>query len=411
MVLMELRLALAPADLNRFRSHPVLRTFKQGRARNRAAEGVLRSHYDLAGSGWAAELVISQGVLDETPFCFADFSLKQGPGAPLCALLQGLADSVRFSVVGTQSAPERKAASVKSRPPPLVPGMSAAEAFSRIAVSAHAHLLANHECLLRHGAAESIHQMRVALRRLRSAMTMFREMLTDPVSEALREELRWLQQILGAARDWDVLLADTVAPLQGLLGDLAGYERLCGLIAERRQQARAQALAELAQPRLAKLMLRLAFWTDGAGADHPLAQRPVEELARLILDKRHRRVRREMARFPDLSVEGRHQCRIDIKKLRHAVDFFAGLYPARRGQRLLPLLAALQDRLGTLNDVAIARDKLEALVMEDGSPELAWAAGQLIGWHSGRAERLLGQIQDDWRAVERLPLFWRDAGA
>ena len=423
---MELRLALAPADLNRFRSHPVLRSFKQGRVRTLSDRGEVtpgekphpyqqtRSHYELAGAGWSAALVISHGTLDEIPFCFADVSLKEGAGAPLCALLQGLADSVPFSVsrIGLADlVPGKRPSSVKSKPPPLLPGMSAAEALSQIASSAYAHLLANHECLLRRGAAESIHQMRVALRRLRSAMTMFKDLLTDPASDALREELRWLQQILGAARDWDVLLADTVAPLEGLLGNLAGYERLCALIAERRQQARTRALSELAKPRLAKLMLQLAFWTESAGADHPLAQRPVTELARVILDKRHRRVRREMARFSELSVEGRHQCRIDIKKLRYAVDFFGGLYPARRGQRLLPLLAGLQDRLGTLNDVAIARDKLEALVMEDGSAELAWAAGQLIGWHSGRAERLLSQIQDDWLAVERLPLFWRDPEA
>ena len=423
MGVMDLRLTLAPADLNRFRSHPVLRGFKQGRPRNQSDRGevlagesahpyrLIRSIYDLAGTAWSAEMIVSHGTLDQTPFCFIDFRLIDGPGASLCALLQALADAIPFSVSLIELAdlvPGHHPASVKSKPPPLTPGMNAAEAFSQIAVSAYAHLLVNHDCLIRRDAAESIHQMRVALRRLRSAMTMFKEMLTDPASETLRTELRWLQQILGAARDWDVLLADTVAPLEQLLGNLAGYERLCALIAERRQQARARALAELARPRLAKLMLLLAFWTDRAGIDHPSAHRPVSDLARAILDKRHRKVRREMTRFSDLSVEGRHQCRIDIKKLRYAVDFFAGLYPVRRGQRLLPLLASLQDRLGTLNDVAIAHDKLEVLVMEDGSAELAWAAGQLIGWHSGRAGRLLGQIHDDWLAVERVPPFWRD---
>ncbi len=423
MGVMELRLSLAPADLNRFRSHPVLRSFKQGRPRNQSDHGEIlagesahpfrltRSHYALAGNAWAARMVISHGTLNETAFCFVDLHLAEGTGAPLCALLQALADTVPFSVSRVELAgliPGHHPASVKSKPPPLLPGMSAADGFSRIAVSAYEHLLINHDCLIRRNAAESIHQMRVALRRLRSAMTMFKEMLTDPASDVLRAELRWLQQTLGAARDWDVLLADTVAPLEELLGNLAGYEKLCALIAARRQRARADALAELAKPRLTKLMLQLAFWTERAGADHPLAQRLVSDLARVILDKRHRKVRREMARFSDLSVEGRHQCRIDIKKLRYAVDFFAGLYPARRGQRLLPLLAGLQDRLGTLNDVAIARDKLETLVMEDGSAELAWAAGQLIGWHLGRAGRLLDQIQDDWLAVERVPPFWRD---
>jgi CHAD domain-containing protein len=421
---MELRLSLAPADLNRFRRQSVFRSYLQGRPSNRAEQGVVgdgedarryrlsRSTYALAGGTWTADLIVSHGELGAAPFCFADIRLLTGPGAPLCALLQAMADAVPFAVSRLDLPlllPGRLPVSIKTKPPPLEPGMSAAEAFGRIAASAFAHLAANHDCLRGHGSAESIHQMRVALRRLRSAMSMFKEMLDSPQTEALRTELRWLQQSLGAARDWDVLLADTVASMRELLVGQAGYERLCTLVADRRQQARTAALADLATPRLPRLMLRLACWIEGAGQDHPLGARPVAELARAILDKRYRRVRKEMTRFIELSVEGRHHCRIDIKKLRYAVDFFGALYPVKRGQRLLPLLSALQDRLGALNDVAVARDKLEALVLQDGSVELAWAAGQLIGWHAGHSGTLLDQVQQDWAAVERTPAFWREA--
>jgi CHAD domain-containing protein len=342
----------------------------------------------------------------------ADIHPLEGPSAPLRALLQGLADAVPFRVTRLdlpQLVPGALPGAIKARPPALAPEMNAAEAFSTIAAAAFAHLAANHDCLILRDTAESIHQMRVALRRLRSAMSMFRDLLDGPETEALRGELRWLQQVLGGARDWDVLLADTVAPLHDTLGGLAGYERLCALIADRRQRARLAALAELAAPRLPRLMLQLAFWIEGAGMRHPQAGRPVAELASAILDRRHRRVRREMARFGELSIEERHQCRIDIKKLRYAVDFFATLYPAKRGQRLLPLLASLQDRLGALNDLSVARDKLEALVLQDGSAELGWAAGQLVGWHAGHSGRLLDQVRQDWAAVERLPAFWREA--
>jgi CHAD domain-containing protein len=417
---MELRLALHPGDLERFRGQAMLRPFKQGRPRVRSESGLqdgrayrmTRSTYRLAGASWSAELILRNGAVDGVPVCLADIHPIEGAGAPLRALLQGLAEAVPFRVTRLDLpllAPGALPGAVKARPPALIPEMSAADAFSAIAAGAFAHLCANHDCLILRDSAESIHQMRVALRRLRSAMSMFRGMLDGPDSEFLRGELRWLQQILGAARDWDVLLADTVAPLGETLGGLAGYERLCALIADRRQQARLAALAELGTPRLPRLMLHLAFWIESAAARHPLADRPVMDLARAILDKRHRRVRREMARFGELSVEERHQCRIDIKKLRYAVDFFATLYPAKRGQRVLPLLAALQDRLGALNDVAVARDKLEALVLQDGSAELGWAVGQLVGWHAGHSGRLLDQVRQDWAAVERLPAFWRDA--
>jgi len=420
---MDLRLTLAPTDLNRFRRQTVLRAYLRGRPRNSVERGLAgdgeaalpyrlnRSTYALAGGSWSAAMIVSHGEVGAEPFCFVDIRLLEGPGAQLCALLQALAELVPFAVSRLDLPlllPGHLPAAIKSRPPPLDAAMTAAQAFGQIAASAFAHLAANHDCLRLRDTADSIHQMRVALRRLRSAMSMFKEMLDGPETESLRDEWRWLQQTLGAARDWDVLLADTVAPMRETLGGLAGYERLCALIADRRQRARAVALAELAAPRLPKLMLRLGLWIESAGKDSPLGAKPVAELARLILDKRHRRVRREMARFPELSIEGRHQCRIDIKKLRYAVDFFASLYPVKRGQRLLPLLAALQDRLGALNDVAVAREKLEALVLQDGSADLAWAAGQLVGWHAGHSGRLLEQVQRDWSAVEKTPAFWRE---
>ena len=411
---MELRVSIDPASLRRFRSHPVFKSLILGRPVNRVETGeayrLTRSTYRLGGGAWRAEMVVVHGRAQGGPeICFADIRHEEGPSEPLCTLLQAMADTAAFALVPLSADPFAAAPpSVKSPAASLHRDMTAREAFAAIAAASTAHLIANHQCLRQDGAPEAIHQMRVALRRLRSAMSMFKEMLAGPGTEALRDELRWLQQILGAARDWDVLLADTVAPLRETLGGLAGYERLCALIAERRQEARTLALAELAAPRLPKLMLRLSFWIEQAGQDGPHADRPVAQLARAILDKRYRRVRREMTRFNELSVEARHQCRIDIKKLRYAADFFSGLYPIKRGQRLQPLLAALQDRLGALNDIAVARDKLEALVLKDGSAELAWAAGQLIGWHTGRSGRLVEQVLNDWTAVEKIPAFWRE---
>jgi len=410
---MELRIALNPADLDRFRAHSILKTFRNGRPRNSVEQGdtphsfrLTRSVYALGGGAWSAGMVIRHGLMAGIPVCFADFRLLSGPPAPLCALLMALADAVPFEVGGGD--PTLPPAPIKAKPPPLLDSMGCGEGFALIADSAIAHLAANHDCLMRTGEAEAIHQMRVALRRLRSAMSMFREILDDPESVDLRPELQWLQRTLGAARDWDVLLAETVVPLQELFGGTAGYEKLCLAIADRRQRARASALADLATPRMTRLMLRLAFWCDAVGRSHPQADRPVGELARAILDKRHRKIKKQMDHFGELSIDGRHQCRIDIKKLRYAVDFFAGLFPAKRGQRLLPLLAALQDRLGALNDIAVARSTIEALVLEEGAADMAWAAGQLMGWHAGRSSGLLAQIVKDWDAVERLPAFWRD---
>jgi hypothetical protein len=238
---MELRIALAPADLDRFRHNAILKTFKLGRPRNRVESAVspvpLRlnhSLYVLGGNAWRAEMRLCHGEQDDRPVCHATFTLLDGPARPLCALLQALAGTVPFTL-GDGAPPA--SAPVKAKPPMLAGDMEASEAFSLIAASAIAHLSANQGYLLQSGEADAIHQMRVAVRRLRSSMTMFKLLLGDPVSQALGPELRWLQRSLGAARDWDVLLADTVMPLKELLGDRVGFDKLCFAIIRRRQQA------------------------------------------------------------------------------------------------------------------------------------------------------------------------------
>jgi len=150
---MELRLSLAPADLNRFRRQSVLRAYLQGRPRNRVERGLIgdgedarpyrlnRSTYPLAGGTWTAELIVSHGELGETPFCFADIRLLTGPGDPLCALFEAMAQAVPFAVSRLDLPlllPGRLPVSIKGKPPPLDAGMSAAEAFGQIAASAFA---------------------------------------------------------------------------------------------------------------------------------------------------------------------------------------------------------------------------------------------------------------------------------
>lgn len=409
---MELRIALNPADLDRFRSHSILKTFKRGRPRNsieRTAtpteKRLAYSVYELGGNAWTAEMTLCHGQQAGQPVCTAQFRLREGPSAPLCALLQAMAEAVPFRVMDEFSHTTK---AVKAKPPPLQRELEAGEAFRLIAASAISHLLVNGDYLSRTADPEAVHQMRVAVRRLRAAMTMFKPLLGDPVSGSLRGELRWLQQTLGAARDWDVLLADTVAPLKDLFGEVPGYGKLCAAIDRRRQEARTGALKELDAPRLTRLMLLLTFWAENAGSGQALSEHPVAKLARAILDKRYRKIRKKMVQLNELSADERHECRIDVKKLRYAMDFFSSLFPAKHSSRLLPLLASMQDKLGALNDLHTAQDKLGKLVLEQGDADMAWAAGQLLGWHAGRSPKLLSQVQDDWSGVERLPAFWKE---
>lgn len=292
--------------------------------------------------------------------------------------------------------------------------MSAEQAFRAIARSCFAQLLLNQDCLGETRDAEAVHQMRVALRRLRSAMTLFKGLLETAETDWLRGELRWLLEPLGRARDCDVFLAEVIDPLTARFGSEIGFQRLRDDIMTEGRQAYDAVLALLAQPRLTHLILRLGRWieagdwTTGESVDHQarLAM-PVEQLALAALTKRERQIHRAMRHLDEQTVETRHQARISIKKLRYYVDFFQTLFQTGKIKRLSAALAVLQDRLGLLNDIAVAEKRLHDRAEGAHDNERLWTAGMIAGWHAARVDGLLIKAMADWRRYSALPHPWR----
>jgi CHAD domain-containing protein len=124
--------------------------------------------------------------------------------------------------------------------------------------------IAEHEVLLRRGAREeSVHKMRVGIRRLRSALSLFR----TPLEEAkppFEEDLRWLQEVLGPARNWDVFQETMLARI----GKELGKRQTVRPIAERSDAMRDAAYDAfqdaLESPRYAALLLEIERWRHGA---------------------------------------------------------------------------------------------------------------------------------------------------
>lgn len=372
----------------------------------------------LGGNLWRAEMTIDQVEIEtgdrRENYCRIGFRLIEGKGAPLAALLQALADRVTLRLTADQRwsvafdlLRDRPPAPVKAKLAALPAEAGNGAALRAIARAGLAHLLANNDCLVASGDAEAIHQMRVALRRLRSAMSLFKGMLNDPQSQSLRAELRWMQQLLGAARDGDVLLAEILQPLDQLYQFTPGYAGLRRHIEQMREGDREAMLAELMAPRFGQSLLRLACWLEQVGHGHPMADEPVRTLALATLGRRYRRVRKQMAQFNTLDETGRHACRIQIKKLRYTIDFFGGLLSDRRAGRFVAQLAAVQDSLGRLNDIATARKLLLQIAQHSADRDIAWAAGLVAGWHQHRMLELLNQVWDGWHEVEKSPQFWK----
>lgn len=235
-----------------------------------------------------------------------------------------------YLLLGAQ--PERfKAAQVA-----LVSGLTVGEAFHRIAWACIRQYRLNEDLILATRAEDAVHQARVALRRLRSAFSIFKPVLEG--GGDIAAELRWLAGILGPVRDLDVLLPH--APT----------------LRAARDEACTQAVAELSSARARAAMMDLAEWLEtGAWRDAPAIGDPVEGFAAAALDRWQKRVRKDgrgLKRLPD---EARHELRKDAKKLRYASEFFAPLFGHRkRKRRFLSALGDLQDHLGALNDLANA---------------------------------------------------------
>lgn len=295
-----------------------------------------------------------------TPLCEIELELVDGTPAALFSFARRLAATVPVRL-GVSSKAERgylllgpAARAVKGEPVGLTREMSVPGAF-RIVADACLRQFRLNEMLLRAGDAETLHQARVALRRLRSALSTFRGMIEDDAFARLKGELKWLADGLGAVRDIDVLIAGNE--------DSA----LAPTLTAARETAFRNAATALESERARALLLDFAAWL-ACGHWHGLPhtresrEQPLEDFAMAALDRLHRKVRKGGADLAGLDDEGRHTVRKDAKKLRYASEFFGALFDGkRRLKRFLATLEALLDQLGTLNDAAAMPDVLARL--------------------------------------------------
>ena len=252
---------------------------------------------------------------------------------------------------------------------------------------------------------EFLHQARVALRRMRSALK-----LLQPAAEAvvvLQAELGWLAGELGPARNWDVLIEETLPPIfreyaKGEGAADAETTRLLNAARRRRAQARAIAKAAIASKRYAALARSLQGWL--AARNPPTApQAALTQLAARKLRKRHKRLLREAEGLLQQTPEQRHGVRLDTKRLRYAVEFFGSLFARRAVKEYLRELEQLQDALGELNDAVVAARLLEGLTGAAGLAQFT------RGWLASREAASLALAGAALARLSRCKRFWKSA--
>lgn len=306
----------------------------------------------------------------------------------------------------------------KAEVPVLTATASAEDALAAIVLSGVSHLRGNEACVLAASDEEGVHQMRVAVRRLRSSLALFRDFLSSEQVDHLDGELRWLIGELGPARDWDVFLAETLSKVVAQVRNEAGIENLHVRARKKQEDAYRRAQEALRSQRYLGMVMLLGAWAEGRRWHDPAAsapaipgglQSPAETVAHALLDTLYRRVRQVGRRFASLDSAGRHKLRIQIKKLRYAIEFFGSLYPKERLSVFLADAKLLQDALGVSNDIDVARRLVREIIKGQRGKErarLSFAAGLVIGWHGHVADDREQTLRRMWRRFIRRKPFW-----
>lgn len=216
---------------------------------------------------------------------------------------------------------------VRAEPVQLTKRMTANEAFTVIALSSLRHFSANAGGL-RELDPEAIHQMRVGLRRLRAAISLFGEILPAVATAKINAELKWLTTSLAPAREIDVFVKEKITPLERRTEPRRGVRAIESQFSARRTQAFHDARDALGMPRYRALLINVLEWLETRKPNDPdEAGKSIVGFAAGIMHRRLSKARKEGRRLSDLSAHKRHKLRIKIKKIRYAVDFFRSLYP------------------------------------------------------------------------------------
>lgn len=316
-----------------------------------------------------------ESAAGDAPLCGLELELKAGEPADLFGLAQALAETVplRLSVASKSAAgfaliDGTGPAVVKAQALDLPEDASAGEVFRLVARACLRHMRLNETAFLEGGRApEALHQIRVSLRRLRSALSLFAPMLEgDSRAAGFNDEIKRVTEPFGHARNLDVFLGQTLPDLAEARPDDPALEGLRERAEGERERAYDAVLATLESPQWRGLIIDFAGWIEaGPWTMQQAASEDGRAFAAQVLDRARLRLKKRGRGLKRLDPHTRHRARIAAKKLRYGAEFFAGLFQKKKARRRQDkfgaVLSDLQDHLGHLNDLETARSMTESL--------------------------------------------------
>ena len=362
------------------------------------------------------EMALLRGSASGTPVCRLTLD---GADAAVRDLALQLAGAFRLDVPRASLATDAMAIADGNQPPPRRLGAPRPMGDTTVA-GAFADAIGHFTDVLGHFAplviaggpdTEPVHQMRVAVRRARSTIAVFRHGLACPAVAAADRALKILGAMLGPARDWDVFTIETLPRIAAAFPDDAKL-RLLAKAAQRQRDATHAALqAWLATPAFRQSCIGLA-WLCGSESWHATLN-PDEQaacalepasFAAHVLERRWKKVRTAGKSLETLAVPALHALRLRAKQARYAIEIFVPGADAKPAQRLIRRLSVLQGHLGTLNDGAVAAGMLDALGGAGGRH--GYAVGLVVGFLAASAGEVRPLILRAWKKFRRTARFW-----
>ncbi|MGH6969461.1 MAG: CHAD domain-containing protein, partial [Stellaceae bacterium] len=350
-----------------------------------------RSRAVLEPDGAVVALSFDEGEIRarggrKLPISEIEIELQQGTPRAVFKLANALIDEAPLRVelrskaargyaLAERAEPRGASATMKFGAVELHRGMAAEDALAVILRRCLAHMLANERAALG-GKEEGVHQMRVALRRLRVALALFKSMLPEVERYWVAGEVKWLAAVLGHARNWDIA-GSLIRRVRSSLADDRDLIALARATERERRRSYDALHAALSTRRYGQFALGLMGWIEtrawrrpGALETSILQVSVVGKLADDVLERRYRKARNRARNFDRLGAVGRHRLRIALKKMRYAADSFASIYANKAVHRYIKRLETLQDGLGLLNDIAASEKLLRTVIQRRPSQAL-----------------------------------------
>jgi triphosphatase len=394
-----------------------------------------RTSYHLNENSTEIVMSIDTGQIVATnsscPISEIGLELKHGNRKELFKIAHRII-SVVPAQLDAKSKPERGYELIANAPvaaemasnPNLQAGMTTGRAFTLIGQACLRQLIANVPATISRD-AEALHQLRVALRRLRGAISLFSEIVIDDRVNTIKSELRWLARECGPARDLDTLILEVLNPLRKQNRNEPGLVSISKMFARKRLKSYRQASGAVQSARFRVLVLDAAEWIEvgpwSTSEDAQMRARretPIEIYAAAQLSERRKKIRRRGANLSNLPPDQLHRLRIQVKKARYATEFLSSVYegkkPAKRRKAIRLSLMELQDCLGGIHDVA-TRKVLFADIISSPARGLtaeqnrhrAFAAGLITGNQQAHVQRLLDRARKAYSRFNKAKPFWK----